>query len=60
MANEQNVRNKTITTASGSPVENTSQLKGEAKDSLSGTNDMSEYKTGATSKGKLGGLPSRT
>lgn len=60
MANEQNVRDKVITTASGSMVENTSQLKGEAKDSLSGTNTVTEYVTGSTDKGKLGGKPSRT
>ena len=56
----ENVRDKVITTSSGKPVESTSQLKGEAKDSLSGTNSMKEYTTGGADKGKLGGLPSRT
>lgn len=60
MANEQNVRDKVITTASGKPVEETSQLKGEAKDSLSGTNSVTEYTTGSTDKGKLGGKPSHS
>ena len=39
---------------------NTMQLKGEAKDSLSGKNEVTEYTTGAADKGKLGGTPSHT
>ena len=54
------VRNKTITTGSGSDVKSTQQLKGEAKDSLTGKNEMKEYTVGGADKGKLGGLPSRT
>lgn len=60
MASVENVRNKVITTSSGQPVEDTMQLKGEAKDSLSGTNSVTEYTTGSTDKGKLGGKPSHT
>ena len=58
MAGYEGVRNKTITTGTGSDVKSTQQLKGEAKDSLTGKNDVNEYTTGSTDKGKLGGLPS--
>lgn len=60
MAGYGNVRDKVITTSSGSDVKSTQQLKGEAKDSLSGTNSVTEYTTGGSDKGKLGGMPSHT
>lgn len=60
MAGYGNVRDKVITTGSGSDVKSTSQLKGEAKDSLSGKNEVTEYTTGGSDKGKLGGKPSHT
>jgi hypothetical protein len=60
MAGYGNVRDKVITTGSGQDVKSTQQLKGEAKDSLSGRNEVTEYITGSTDKGKLGGMPSHT
>lgn len=53
------IRNATITTSSGKDVKDTKQLSGEASDSLSGKNETKEYKTGGSSPGKLGGMPSR-
>lgn len=53
-----NLRTMSVTTSSGKDVKDTSQLKGEAKDSLSGKNDTKQYHTGGTSPGKLGGMPS--
>jgi hypothetical protein len=58
--NVPNLRTMTVSTSSGKDVKDTSQLKGEAKDSLSGKNDTGkEYTTGSSSHGKLGGMPSR-
>jgi hypothetical protein len=47
-----------VTTNSGKDVKDTSQLKGEAKDSLSGKNETKQYHTGSHAAGKLGGMPS--
>jgi hypothetical protein len=57
---EDSTRNKTYTTGSGKDVSSTKQLKGEANDSLTGKNEVKEYVTGSSDKGKLGGMPSRT
>ena len=54
--NVPNLRNMVVTTSSGKDVKDTMQLKGEAKDSLSGKNETKEYHTGSTSMGKLGGM----
>jgi hypothetical protein len=52
------LRDKEFTTKSGTPVCDTTQLKGEAKDSLSGTNTVKQYTTsGASAPGKMGGMP---
>lgn len=52
------LRNKEFTTSSGKPVCDTSMLKGEAKDSLSGTNVLKQYTTsGDAAPGKMGGMP---
>lgn len=47
-----------VTTKSGSHVCDTDQLRGEAKDSLSGTNVLKQYTTsGDAAPGKSGGMP---
>ena len=52
------LRSLEITTKDGSHVCDTSMLKGEAKDGLSGTNQMKQYTTsGDASPGATGGLP---
>lgn len=56
--NVPNLRTMSVTTNSGKDVKDTSQLKGEAKDSLSGKNDTKQYHTGSHAAGKLGGMPS--
>jgi hypothetical protein len=52
------LRDLEITTKSGEHVCDTDMLKGEAKDSLSGTNVLKQYeKSGEASPGPHGGLP---
>ena len=52
------LRNMEVTTSSGSHVCDTQQLKGEAKDSLSGTNVLKQYTTsGDSAPGATGGMP---
>lgn len=47
-------RDATVTSSSGKNVSDTAQLKGEAKDSLSGKNSTTQYETTAPSTGTLG------
>jgi hypothetical protein len=47
-------RDAEVTSKSGKNVKDTSQLSGEAKNSLSGTNDTKQYETTFGSKGILG------
>lgn len=49
-----NLRDATVTSSSGKCVEDTQQLKGEAKDSLSGKNSTVQHETSFPSPGKLG------
>ncbi len=50
------LRNMSITTGDGKHVCDTSMLKGEAKDSLSGTNVLKQFTTsGSVKSGTLGG-----
>jgi hypothetical protein len=51
----ENLRNMVVTTGSGVDVKDTNMLKGEASDSLSGTNETKQYTTGKTAMGTLGG-----
>lgn len=51
---DMNLRDAAPTSSSGKNVKDTTQLKGEAKDSLSGTNKTEQYETTAPSNGKLG------
>lgn len=52
------LRNMSVTTSTGKNVCETSQLKGEAKNSLSGTNVTKQFTTsGDASPGAKGGLP---
>lgn len=52
-----NLRTLVVTTSSGKDVKDTNMLKGEAKDSLSGSNDTGKnYTVPAPPKGKTGGL----
>ena len=55
-----NLRTMVITTSSGKDVKDTKQISGEAKDSLSGKNELKEYTTSSspTGSGPWGGLPS--
>ena len=48
------LRNAAPTSSSGKNVKDTSQLKGEARDSLSGTNKTEQYETTNPSFGTLG------
>jgi hypothetical protein len=51
-----NLRNFSISTSSGKNVKDTQQLKGEAKDSLSGKNSLTEHRTsGHGGSGPFGG-----
>lgn len=53
------LRDMEVTTKSGEHVCDTDMLKGEAKDSLSGTNVLKQYTTsGESNPGKDGGMPS--
>lgn len=49
------LRDAAPTSSSGKCVEETSQLKGEAKDSLSGKNSTVQYETSNPDFGTLGG-----
>jgi hypothetical protein len=52
------LRNMEVTTKSGEHVCDTTQLKGEAKDGLSGTNVLKQFTTsGDAAPGKMGGEP---
>jgi len=55
-----NLRTAKFSTSSGKDVKDTSQLKGEASNSLSGTNSTTQFeKSGSGSPGgKMGGMPS--
>ena len=54
-----NLRNLQVTTSSGKPVSQTSMLKGEAKNSLRGSNSLKQYETtGSGISGPKGGLNS--
>lgn len=48
------LREGQVTSSSGKNVKDTMQLKGEAKDSLSGTNKTTQYETSSPGNGKLG------
>ncbi len=53
---EKNIRDMIITTGSGEDAKDTSQLKGEAKNELSGKNVTVQYDTqGGAGKGPWGG-----
>jgi hypothetical protein len=58
--NVPNLRTMVVTTSSGKDVKDTMQLKGEAKDGLSGKNETKAYHTGSTSMGKTGGMNSNS
>lgn len=49
--------NKKFTTSSGKDVKDTQMLKGEAKNSLHGTNSTVQDQRSSSSPGKTGGLP---
>lgn len=51
-----NVRDVQVTSTSGKNVKDTSQLKGEAKDSLSGSNSTVQKTTGTDFSGPYGGM----
>lgn len=51
-----NVRNVTVKSSSGKVASETSQLKGEAKDSLSGKNSTTEYSHSTSIPGPYGGM----
>lgn len=52
------LRDMEVTSKSGEHVCDTMQLKGEAKDSLQGTNVLKQYTTsGDAAPGKMGGEP---
>lgn len=55
-----NIRTMSVTTSTGKDVKDTQQIKGEAKDSLSGKNETTQYSTAGSGfeKSNLGGLPS--
>lgn len=56
---DKNLRDMVVTTDSGKDVMDTSQLSGEASDSLSGTNMTKQYETGnPPPAGPMGGLAS--
>lgn len=54
------LRDKEITTGTGKDVKDTSQISGQASDSLSGKNSTVQYETtgSGAGKGPWGGLPS--
>lgn len=51
-----NLRDLKVSSSSGKNVKDTSQLKGEAKDSLSGTNVTKEFTTSTSISGPFGGM----
>lgn len=51
-----NIRDVTISSSSGKIASETSQLKGEAKDSLSGKNVTKEFSTSMAIPGPHGGM----
>lgn len=53
----ENLRNKSMSTDSGTDVKSTKQLSGEAKPTKAwnATNDTKQYTTGSSQKGALGG-----
>ena len=51
-----NIRNVTVKSSSGKRASETSQLKGEAKDSLSGKNSTTEYSHSTAIPGPYGGM----
>lgn len=52
------LRNMEVTNKTGKDVCDTTMLKGEAKDSLSGTNVLKQYTTsGDAAPGATGGMP---
>ena len=54
-----NLRTMVITTSTATDVRDTSMLKGEAKDSLTGSNKTEQYyASGDASPGPYGGKPS--
>lgn len=56
MERTSNIRNMEFSSTSGKDVKDTSQLKGEAKDSLSGTNVTKQFETSASIPGPHGGM----
>lgn len=58
MERNTNLRDLVITTSTGKDVKDTKQLSGEAKDSLTGKNDLKQYETSGGCSGPYGGLPS--
>lgn len=50
------IRNAQFSSTSGKDVKDTSQLKGEAKDSLSGKNVTKEFTTSTPIGGPYGGM----
>lgn len=51
-----NIRDAKFSSTSGKDVKDTSMLKGEAKDSLSGTNVTKQFETSVSIGGKKGGM----
>lgn len=49
-----NIRDVKVSSTSGKDVKDTSQLKGEAKDSLGGKNSTVQFETNWTAKGPFG------
>ncbi len=56
MDRKTNIRDVEISSTSGKDVKDTSQLKGEAKDSLSGTNVTKQFETSTPIGGPYGGM----
>ena len=57
--NTPNLREMKVSSTKANPVTSTTMLKGEAKNSLSGTNTTSQYTTsGSGISGKMGGKAS--
>lgn len=56
MDRKSNIRDATFSSTSGKDVKDTSQLKGEAKDSLSGTNVTKQFETSMPIPGPHGGM----
>ncbi len=56
MDRKTNIRDVTVSSTSGKRVQDTHQLKGEAKDSLSGTNVTKETTFTSSISGPFGGM----